>query len=101
MQYSIAISTYISYKRLISKGMALPTGNMLRAARALAGLRAAELAFLAKVDPTTISRIENAKQKPVRGQIATIDAVIGALKTKGVEIDADSGVLRLVKKPRR
>ena len=76
--------------------MALPTGNMMRAARALAGLTGAELAALADVDPTTVSRIENAKQKPVRGQVATVDAVTRALRARGVEI-TDDGV-RLVKR---
>ena len=79
----------------------MPNGNMMRAARALAGLKAAELAALAHVDATTISRIENAKQKPVRGQIATIDAITRALKAKGVEIDADAGIVRLVKGVRK
>lgn len=68
----------------------------MRAGRALAGLTGAKLAALAGVDPTTISRIESAKQKPVGGQVATVDRVLRALRDKGVEIN-DDGV-RLVKK---
>ena len=39
-----------------AKGMALPTGDKLRAARALAGLKAAELATLAGINQSTLSR---------------------------------------------
>jgi hypothetical protein len=35
--------------------------------------------------------------KPVRGQAATVDSVVKALRLKGVEIDADAGIVRLVK----
>jgi transcriptional regulator with XRE-family HTH domain len=76
----------------------LPTGNMLRAARALAGLKAGELAALAKIDASTVSRMENSGAKPVRGQAGTVDSVIRALEAKGVVIEADG--VRLVRKPR-
>src|SRR5262249_25630411 len=81
--------------------MTLPTGNLLRAARALADLTATELAKLARIDASTISRMESAGNKPVRGQAGTVDAVLRALKARGVEIDSEDGVVRLAKKPRR
>ena len=76
----------------------LPTGNMLKAARALAGLTSVELAQLAKIDASTISRMETSGQRPVRGQAATVDAVVKALEAKGVVIESDGVRLR---KPRR
>jgi transcriptional regulator with XRE-family HTH domain len=56
----------------------LPTGNQLRAARALADLTSVELARLANIDASTISRMESSGPRPVRGQAATVDAVVGA-----------------------
>lgn len=86
--------------RLIFKGaMVLPTGNILKAARALAGLRSGQLAKLAKVDPSTLSRLEGYGNKPVRGQAPTVDAIVSQLRAHGVEI-TENGV-ELVKKPRR
>jgi transcriptional regulator with XRE-family HTH domain len=79
--------------------MTLPTGNLLRAARALAGLKAGELAKLAKIDASTVSRLESAGAGRVRGQAQTIDDVVQALKSRGVEI-SETGV-NLVGKPRR
>jgi transcriptional regulator with XRE-family HTH domain len=81
--------------------MTLPTGNLLKAARALAGLTAAQLATKAGVDPTTISRMEGSRHKSVGGLAGSVDAVLKALKAQGVEIDSDNIALRLVKKPRR
>jgi transcriptional regulator with XRE-family HTH domain len=78
--------------------MTLPTGNMLRAARALAGLRGTELAELAEVDTSTISRLESSRTKSVRGQAETVDRVIHALLRRGVRI-TDDGVV-FVRKPR-
>lgn len=82
----------------IFKGMALPTGNMLRAARALAGLRGTELAKMAGVDASTVSRLESSRAKSVRGQAETVDRVIHALLRRGVRI-TDDGV-SFVRKPR-
>ena len=49
-------------KHLISQGRwFLPTGNQLRAASSLAGLKAVELAALADIDQSTISRMENVR----------------------------------------
>jgi transcriptional regulator with XRE-family HTH domain len=76
----------------------LPTGNMLKAARALADLTSVELARLAKIDASTISRMETSGARPVRGQAGTVDAVVRALEAKGVVIESDGVRLR---KPRR
>jgi transcriptional regulator with XRE-family HTH domain len=78
--------------------MTLPTGNMLKAARALAGLKATQLATLAKIDASTISRLESARHKSVRGQAQTVDAVVRALLHRGVRI-TDEGIMFV--KPRR
>ena len=76
----------------------MPTGNMLKAARALAGLTSVELARLAKVDASTISRMETSGARPVRGQAGSVDSVVRALEAKGVVIESDGVRLR---KPRR
>lgn len=76
----------------------LPTGNLLRAARALAGLTSVQLAALAGVDASTISRLESSRAKPVRGLAESVDRVIHVLEAKGVVIESDG--VRL-KKPRR
>ena len=80
--------------------MTLPTGHILRAARALAGLKAAELAKLAGVDQSTISRMETFGRKTVGGHAGTVDAVVKALAQRGVEIVGDDTV-RLTKRSRR
>jgi transcriptional regulator with XRE-family HTH domain len=72
--------------------MTLPTGNMMRAARALAGLKAAELAKLAGVDQSTISRLETFGRKTVAGHAGTVEAVVRVLRSRGVEITEDGGV---------
>jgi transcriptional regulator with XRE-family HTH domain len=78
--------------------MDLPTGNMLRAARALAGLTAGNLAALAEINATTVSRMEAAGHRPVGGQARTVAKVIRALRLHGVEITEDG--VRLAKKRR-
>jgi hypothetical protein len=45
---------------------------MLRAARALAGLKADDLAAFAEINATTVSRTEAAGHRPVRGQARTV-----------------------------
>src|SRR5262249_36940160 len=70
----------------------LPTGHQLKAARALAGLTSVKLAALAKIDASTLSRMESSGIKPVRGLAGSVDAVIRALEAKGVVIEADGGV---------
>jgi transcriptional regulator with XRE-family HTH domain len=66
--------------------MTPPTGNTLRTARTLAGLTIPELARLANIDARTISRLERAGIRPVRGPV---DALIRALKDRGVEVEED------------
>lgn len=73
------------------------TGNDIRAAMGLIGLKAVALARAAKVSPATINGMEAAENKPVRADAATIDKVIHALQLKGVEITEDG--VRLVQKP--
>ena len=80
--------------------MVLPTGNILRAARGLAGLRRGELAKLAKIDPSTVSRLEAFGDKTVRGQAPTVDAIVSHLRVRGIEIH-DDGVRLVKKQPRR
>jgi predicted transcriptional regulator len=79
--------------------MVLPTGNLLRAARALAGLTSVELAKLAKIDASTISRMESTGTGTVRAMAGNVDSVLKALEAKGVVIEVDC--VRLVRKPRR
>ena len=74
----------------------MPSGRILKAARALAGLKSAELAKLAGVDPTTISRLESTGGRPVKGYASTIETVRQVLKEHGVEYD-ERGVY-LIKK---
>jgi len=92
-----------SRKRLHDEARAVvldrPRRREAAIARALAGLKAAELADLAEIDASTISRMENFGRKSVGGYAGTVDAVVKALAQKGVEI-TDDGV-RLTKRPRR
>jgi transcriptional regulator with XRE-family HTH domain len=67
----------------------------LIAALSLIGWSQAELAKLAGIDASTISRMENFGRKAVGGQAATVDAVRAALTKRGVEI-TDDGV-RLIR----
>jgi transcriptional regulator with XRE-family HTH domain len=70
---------------------------MLKAARALAGLTSVELARLANIDASTISRMETSGARPVRGEAGSVDSVVRALEARGVVIEADGVRLR---KPR-
>ena len=73
------------------------TGNTLRAALALVGLVAVEVAKESKVSPSTIHSMESSGKKPVRAKAETVDKVIHALEVKGVEITEDG--VRLAQKP--
>ena len=75
--------------------MYVPTGNELKAARALAGLRTGQVATLAKVDASTLSRFEGFGHKTVRGHSDTITKITKLLTARGVEITP--GCVRLVK----
>jgi predicted transcriptional regulator len=79
--------------------MKLPTGRQIAAARILLGLHQKELAALAKVDVTTVNRMEQSGVAPARGHGRTIQQVIDALENQGAEITPDG--VRLVGKPKR
>jgi transcriptional regulator with XRE-family HTH domain len=68
----------------------MPTGRLLKAGRALAGLELRELAKLSGLDASTISRMEGADDETVRGRAANVQKVLSALARKGVEITDDS-----------
>ena len=78
--------------------MKVPSGRLLAAGRRVAGLKQADLAREAGIDPTTLSRMESAGADPVGGSTRNLQAVLDALRKHGVEIDEDS--IRLVKKRR-
>ena len=78
----------------------LPTGRQLSAARVLAGLDQKQLAKLAGLDPSTVSRMEASDLAVARGHGRNIEAVLIALEKKGVTIAAD-GSIQQSGKPRR
>jgi transcriptional regulator with XRE-family HTH domain len=61
----------------------------MKAARALAGLEQREVARRARIDPTTLGRMEAHGPKPVRGHANNVEAVITVLLKAGVEITSD------------
>ena len=69
------------------------------AGRALAGLTSAELAKLAKVDASTISRMESSGAGSVHALADSLERVVRALEAKGVIIENDG--VRLAKKRTR
>ncbi len=73
------------------------TGNNLRAAMELVGLKAAALARASKVSPVTIIRLQATGRKAARPDTATIDKVTKGLELNGVEITEDG--VRLMQKP--
>ena len=73
----------------------MPTSHQLRAARALAGWSARELAERADVHISTIQRMENANG-PTGGNVATVEKITAALDRDGVEfltLERGAGVL--------
>lgn len=60
------------------------TGEQLRAARAMTRIEQSDLAAAAKVSVDTIKRLERTIG-PVSANIATVNSVVGALETAGVE----------------
>jgi transcriptional regulator with XRE-family HTH domain len=62
----------------------------LRAARALAGWSARELAERAGVDITTVQRMER-RNGPVGGRAETVDNILRAFDVAGVEVFAENG----------
>jgi transcriptional regulator with XRE-family HTH domain len=77
----------------------LPTGRQIHAGRVLAGLHQTELARQARIDPSTLVRMEASGDEPVRGQGRNIQSVIDALTRNGVHLDEDGGV-RPIPKPK-
>jgi hypothetical protein len=76
------------------------TGDTLRAAVALAGMKEDEVAQASHVDPATIIRMENSAKKPVSAKPGTVDKVIDALEVKGGVKITEDGV-HLAQKPLR
>jgi transcriptional regulator with XRE-family HTH domain len=68
----------------------------LRAARALLGLEQRDVAKAARVDISTVSRMESCGDKTVRGHGSNIERVVTALERRGVEFIPD-GVRRIRK----
>lgn len=75
--------------------MRLPRGKEIAAARVLAGLSQKELARLAKLDTSTIVRMESSLGT-ARGHMGNVERVLLVLQRKGVEIDPD-GAIRATK----
>jgi hypothetical protein len=65
----------------------------------LAGLEQAELAKEAKINASTLSRMEGTGAKTVRGHAGNIQRVIDALARHGVEITDDA--IRLIPRAKR
>ena len=77
----------------------MPTGNQLKAARALAGLEQRQVAVKAKINVTTLFRMEDCGDRPVRGLAHNVEAVIDVLRKEGVEITSDG--VRLTHRTKR
>jgi ribosome-binding protein aMBF1 (putative translation factor) len=75
------------------------TGNMLRGARHVAGLRQTQLAKAAKIDPATLSRMESFGAKPVGALTRNLESVLDALKAHGVEVSENA--ITLTRRVRR
>jgi transcriptional regulator with XRE-family HTH domain len=85
--------------RAISLGVGrLPTGKQLAAARVLAGLGQRQLAKLAKLDTSTVNRMERSGDSTVRGHAPNVERVLLALERKGVEIATDGSIRSIAKK---
>jgi transcriptional regulator with XRE-family HTH domain len=72
----------------------LPKGRELAAARILAGLGQRELAALARIDTSTLNRMERSGDNTVRGLAQNVERVLLALAEKGVEIGSDGAIRR-------
>jgi transcriptional regulator with XRE-family HTH domain len=69
----------------------MPTGEQIRAGRALAGVSQTELADLAGVSRSAVARLE-LKQAATRSD--TVEALERALARLGVELTTDGGVTK-------
>ena len=76
--------------------MKLPTGHQLKAARALAGLEQRQVAAKAKIDASTLHRMEASGNKSIRGHAGNVESVIDVLRKAGVEITHDPHGVRLI-----
>jgi ribosome-binding protein aMBF1 (putative translation factor) len=66
------------------------------AARALAGLEQRQVAAKAKINPTTLHRMEGSEDKPTRGHAGNVERVIEVLRKAGVEMTQDPRGVRLI-----
>ena len=66
------------------------------AARALAGLEQRQVAAKAKINPTTLHRLEGSEDKPTRGHAGNVERVIEVLRKAGVEMTQDPRGVRLI-----
>ncbi len=66
------------------------TSMQLRAARALLGWTARELAERGNVHLSTVQRMERC-HGPVRGNVTSLDAVLDALQDRGIEFVSEDG----------
>ncbi len=66
------------------------TPSQIRAARAMLGWSAQDLADHANVHVTTVQRMEN-HDGPARGTVTTLEKIMCALETEGVEFISDKG----------
>lgn len=78
--------------------MRVPNGWLLKAARISVGLHQAQLAREARIDPSTLSRIESCGAKPVTATARNLESLLEVLRRHGVEV-LDDG-LRLTKRRR-
>jgi transcriptional regulator with XRE-family HTH domain len=78
----------------------MPRGKELAAARVLAGLSQKKMAELAKLDVSTIVRMESSIGT-ARGHLSNVEKVLIVLGKEGVEIGADGSIRQLLGKPRR
>lgn len=76
----------------------LPTGREIKAARILIGLDQRQLASAAKLNTSTLSRMEQSGAETARGQSRSIQALVDALAKHGAEIVEDG--IRLRRKKR-
>jgi DNA-binding XRE family transcriptional regulator len=66
------------------------TGEQLRAARAMARIEQSDLARASKVSVDTIKRLERTIG-PVSANVATVNSVVQALESAGIEFIAENG----------
>jgi transcriptional regulator with XRE-family HTH domain len=73
--------------------MRVPSGYEIKAARVLLGLEQADVAKAAKIDVSTLSRIESAGFEPPGGLSKNVQAVLAVLEQRGIEF-IEHGVRR-------